>query len=142
MPGRTLGEVQRSLLDAVLGNTSSLPVDRDIALPDVSFVLGHQPVVVADENLLEPERLEALSRPVEIQRLNAIRQRAQVEGNIAYLRFEPVERRDDTVCLTLKAEIAPRDPDQGLLGLSGVRICFREAADEWEAIGEPTYFAA
>jgi hypothetical protein len=83
---------------------------------------------------------EALPKPVQIVSADELRARA-AERDVAYLRFQPAEREDGTVRLTLEARLASRDPGRPTLGLSGIQVRFHEIAGRWEAAGEPVLFA-
>jgi hypothetical protein len=136
-----LAHLQQALLAAVL-NRQALPgSDRPVALPDLQFVLGGEGVALAEENLVSRSVVVGLARPVRVLRPEELRQQAERRGEFAYLRFQPAEKDDDSVRLTLEARIARPDPSEPELGLSGVQARFVEVSGRWEVAEEPAFFA-
>ena len=134
--------LQKTLLAAVLGRRPLPGMGRALVLPDLDFVLREESVVLADENLAGVLSPEGLPKPLRILSPEDIREEAASRGDVVYLRFQPVERDDDLVRLTLEARIAVGDRERAALGLSGVQVRFRPVGDEWEAVGDPAFFAA
>jgi hypothetical protein len=134
--------LQESVLAAVLDGQPLPGSDSRVMLPDLAYVLRHDPVLVSEENLAGPLNAERFRRSVLVLSEAALAERAQTEGDVAYLRFQPAERRDGTVRLTLEARIAPSDAARQALGLSGIQVGFQEVDGHWKVIGEPTLFAA
>lgn len=79
--------------------------------------------------------------PIRILPLEVLLDEAHARGDLVYLHFQPAEIEGRTIRLTLQARIAPRDPQQRTLGLSGTQARFREVAGQWEALDEPILFA-
>ena len=142
MSSSEVGQLQATLLEAILEEKSLPGSKRQLSFPDLSFILGQPVPVIAKENLASPELLEESSFSLEILPLSKIRERADNDGDISYLRFKTVEQEGDTIRFSLHGEIAPQDPDQQLLGLSGVRVGFRRAdSNDWELAEDPVFFA-
>jgi hypothetical protein len=136
-----LAHLQQSLLTAVLSRKALPGSDRPVALPDLQFVLGGEAIALAEENLVSRSVVEGLARPVRVLRPEELRQEAERRGEFAYLRFQPAEKDDDSIRLTLEARIARADPSEPQLGLSGVQTRFVEVGGDWEVAEDPAFFA-
>jgi hypothetical protein len=137
-----IGRLQEALLKAILSGQPLPGSAQPMVLPDSSFILSQPTVFLIDENLAESISLEELSLPIRIVSLEALRETARAQGNVAYLRFQPAEKENNTIRLTLEARIAPEDPGQHILGLSGVQVKFHEISGQWKVIEAPSYFAS
>jgi len=139
---KALGQLQGMMLKAVL-TASPLPGhSRPLDLPDLSLVLGQPAVVLSSENLGGPITVEGAAKPLYILPEEAILERAQREGDLNYLRFQPPHRIKGGVLLTLQISIAPRVPGSPVLGLSGVQVTFYRSGRRWQAAEETAAFAA
>jgi hypothetical protein len=141
VPEEVLAHLQQALLAAVLSRQALPGSDRPVALPDLQFVLGGEGVALAEENLASRGLGEGLGRPVRVLTPAELRQEAERRGEIAYLRFQPAEKDDDSIRLTLEARIARSDPSEPQLGLSGVQARFVEVSGRWQVAEEPALFA-
>jgi len=141
LPQEVLAHLQHALLAAVLSRQALPGSDRPVALPDLQFVLGGEPVALAEQNLASRSVVEGLARPVRVLRPKELQQEAERRGELAYLRFQPAEKDDDSIRLTLEARIARPDPSEPQLGLSGVQARFVEIDGRWEVAEEPAFFA-
>lgn len=140
-PDEVLGHLQETLLKAVLLR-EFLPGGRQpVMLPDLAFVLRQSTVFLSDENLARSVSLEGLPVSVRVLSPEALAEEARIQGDIAYLRFQPEEKEGDTVGLTLQARIVPQDAARHALGLSGVQARFRQIEGRWEITDEPVFFA-
>jgi hypothetical protein len=142
VPDEIVAPLQHALLAAVLGRRPLPGSERPLMLPDLQFVLQGDAVVLADENLALQSPPADLPRAVVVLGADELRDRAQSEGSVAHLRFQPAEREGDSIRVTLEARIASADPGQGVLGLSGVQAKFVEIGGRWELAEEPAFFAA
>ncbi len=140
-PDEALGQLQQTLLQAVLSR-EFLPGGRQpVEMPDLSFVLRQPTVLLSNENLARSISLEGLPLPVRVLSQQDVVEQARQSGDLAYLRFQPAQQEDDTVRLTLEARIVPQDPSLHALGLSGIQAKFRRVEGEWETVDEPNFFA-
>jgi hypothetical protein len=98
--------------------------------------------VLSSENLGGPIGVEGASKPIHILAKEAIQTRAQREGELLYLQFQPPRRVEGGVQLTLQILIAQREPGSPTLGLSGVQVTFRRSGRKWQAADETAAFAA
>lgn len=128
-------------MNAVLGGLPLPGSNKPVSLPDLSFVFSQSSVVLADSNLAGPLSITASPKPVQVLSLDQILENARSERDVTYLEIQPAEISNDTVGLTLKAQIIPHDPAQRTLGLSSIRVKFRKVGDEWQ-IGEDPVFSA
>jgi hypothetical protein len=136
-------QLQEALLEALLLNRPLPGSTKPIVFPDLALILRQSTIPLIDENLVGLISIEGLPKPVRILSLDALLEEARAKGNLAYLRFQPAERvSSDAVRLTLQAGIAPDEPGQHALGLSGVQINVQKIGDQWKAIDEPIFFAS
>ena len=139
---KALGQLQGMMLEAIL-TASPLPGhSRPLDLPDLPLVLGQPAVVLSSENLGGPISVKGAAKPLYILAEEAIVERAQREGDLNYLRFQPPHRIEGGVLLTLQISIAPRVPGSPVLGLSGVQVTFHRSGRRWQAAEETAAFAA
>jgi len=136
-----LRHLQETLLKAVLLSQRLPGGNQPIMFPDLSFILRQPNVVLVDENLVGPVSIEESPTRVRLLSRETLQQEARTQGDITYLRFQPPVGEGNAVRLTLEAKIAARDPDQRILGLSGIQVKFEEVAGQWEAVDEPIFFA-
>jgi hypothetical protein len=139
--GEVVRHLQETLLNAVLLSQRLPGGKRQIVFPDLPFILRQPTVVLLEENLAKGISIEDLQKPIRMLSREALVQEARIQGDITYLRFQPVQREGRVVQLTLEAKIAPRDPVQHTLGLSGIQVKFQEVAGQWEVVDEPVFFA-
>ncbi len=135
-------QLQELLLAAVLAGHALPGGTRPVQFPDLSFVTNQPRIIVVDENLAGPISIASAPKPVEILSREAFEAPASRLADVAYLRFQPPQLEESTVQLTLEAKIAPRNPGQPALGLSGVQVTFQKVAGLWRVIEEPRFFAA
>jgi hypothetical protein len=137
-----IGQLQETLLKALLLNQPLPGSTKPIVFPDLSLILRQSTIPLIDENLAKSICVAALAKPVRVLSLDDLLEEARAQGNLAYLRFQPAERLSfDVVRVTLQAGLAPDDPDQHTMGLSGIQVKFQKVADQWRAIDEPVFFA-
>lgn len=136
-----LRQLQETLLKAILLKERLPGGNQPIMFPDLSFILGQPTIVLVDENLAGPVTIEQPPKPIRIMSREDLLLEARTKGDIAYLLFRPPQGEDKSVKLTLEAKIAPCDPTQLTLGLSGVQVKFQKVTGQWEAIEEPAFFA-
>ena len=110
-------------------------------LPDLSFFQREPQIYLAKENLAGPVSLTGLKKPLRILTADEVKALACKQGNIPYLQFLEPEVTDDEVRLTLTAMIAPQDPKNQALGLSGVHVIFTKTDTGWEMKEDPVYSA-
>ena len=137
-----LGQLQQTLLRAVLSR-DFLPGGRQpVEMPDLSFVLRQPTVLLSNENLARSLSLEELPVPIRVIPPEGIVEETRASGeDIVYLRFQPSQEEDGVVRLTLESRIVPQDPGVRALGLSGIQANFRRVEGGWEIIDEPRFFA-
>lgn len=141
MPDEVLGQLQELLLKAVLLGQKLPGLNQVVQFPDLPFLLQESTVTLIDENLANSVSAEGVLVPVRILSLEALLKEAHAQGNIAYLRFQPLEIEDDTVRLTLEAKICTHDPNQPILGLSGIQVTFQRISGDWQVVNEPVLFS-
>jgi hypothetical protein len=141
LPNEALGQLQETLLRAVLLR-DFLPGGRQpVEMPDLSFVLRQPTVLLSNENLARSLSLEELPVPIRIISPEGIVEEARASGDIAYLRFHPAQEEGEVVRLILEARIVPQDPGLHAVGLSGIQANFRQVEGGWETVDEPLFFA-
>ena len=139
---KALGQLQGMMLEAIL-TASPLPGhSRPLDLPDLALAQGQPGILLSSENLGGPISVLGAPKPVYILPEEAILERAQREGDLFYLRFQPPHRVEGGVLLTLQISIAPRVPGSPVLGLSGVQVTFHRSGRRWQAAEETAAFAA
>ena len=137
-----LAYLQEAMVEAVLLQRNLPGGDWPVVLPDLGCLLREDRVLLADENLAETVSFSGAPVSVHVQSLDAIREQARALGQVAFLHFQPAEICESVIRITLQAKIAPQDPDQRALGLSGIQVQFEEKADGWQAAAGPVFFAA
>jgi hypothetical protein len=142
LPESELLHLAEMMLRAIVSGEPLPGCDQPIRFPDLAFVLNQPNVMVVNENILGfPTNLN-LSKPVQIVSRQSLLRQAGELGDIYYLHFRRPQIKGDTVQLTLEAKIAPRDPHQPLLGLSGLQVTFKKVDGKWQALGEDRSFAS
>ena len=136
-----LGRLQELLLNAILLGQKLPGIDQSVRFPDLPFLLQESTVTLIDENLANSVSAEEVLVPVRILSLEALLEEAHAQGDIAYLRFQPLEIEGDTVRLTLEAKICTHDPNQPVLGLSGIQVTFQKISGDWQVVNEPVLFS-
>jgi len=136
-----LGQLQELLLNAILLGQELPGIDQSVRFPDLPFLLRESTVTLIDENLANSVSAEEILVPVRILSLEALLEEAHAQGDIAYLRFQPLEIEGDTVRLTLEAKVCPHDPNQSVLGLSGIQVTFQKVSGNWQVAKEPILFS-
>ena len=136
-----LRHLQELILKAVLTGQPLPHSARPLNFPDISYIMGHSSIYLSNENLFGTTSIEGLPKPLRILSPEELSQEAREQGDLAYLLFRPPEKEDNSVRLTLEGRIAPRDPQQRMLGLSGVQVRFREDGGEWKP-DDPVMFAS
>ena len=133
--------LQELLLRAVLQGQLIPGQSEPVHLPDLSFFQQEPQIYLAIENLAGLVSLTGLKKPLRVLTTGEVKALACKQGNIPYLQFLEPEVTDDEVRLTLTAMIAPQDPKNQALGLSGVNVTFTRAGTGWEMKEDPVYTA-
>lgn len=141
LPDEALGQLQGTILRAVFSRQRLPGSQQPIQFPDLSFILRQSTIFLVNENLAESFSFTDSLKPVRILSSEALRREAQLQGDIAYLRFQTPQVENNVVRLTLEAKIASSDTNQQPLGLSGMQVRFQEVACQWKAVEEPIFFA-
>ena len=136
-----LGQLQELLLKAVLLGQKLPGLNQVVQFPDLPFLLQESTVTLIDENLANSVTITKITVSVRILSQEALLEEAHEEGDIAYLRFQPPEMEDNTVRLTLEARICPQNPNQPVLGLSGIQVTFHRILGIWQVVDEPILFS-
>jgi hypothetical protein len=136
-----LRHLQEQMLKAVITRQPLPNSSRPLNFPDLSFIMAHPNIYLSNENLFGSISVEGLPKPLRILSPEELSQEARAQGDIAYLLFRPPDKESHSVRLTLEGRIAPRDPQQRVLGLSGVQMTFRQDGDQWKP-DEPVMFAS
>jgi len=142
MPDEVLGQLQELFLKAVLLGQKLPGLNQVVQFPDLPFLLQESTVNLIDENLANSVSITKITVPVRILSQEALLEEAHEEGDIAYLRFQPPEMEDSTVRLTLEARIFPQNPNQPVLGLSGIQVTFHRILGIWQVVNEPILFSS
>jgi hypothetical protein len=136
-----LNHLQRLLLTAVL-QREPLPGGRHpVELPDLALMQKGGTVRVSTDHAVGSLASLEASLPIEMRSPDSLQNEACAHGDVTYLAFEPVERVDDRVRLTLAGHIATCAPERRPLGLSGLQVEFRRVGDHWEVVNPPAAFA-
>jgi hypothetical protein len=136
-----LEDLQQAMLRALLLGLP-LPGGRTLTLPDSTFFADQPELLISDENLVASVPSEGASQRVRVASSSEIARTAvEQERDIAYLRFQPAERKGDEIRIALEARLAPHSPHKKALGLSGASVTFRREAEGWVAIDEPIQVA-
>jgi hypothetical protein len=130
------------MLEAILSGSPLPGHSRSLGLPDLPLVLSQPAVVLSSQNLGGPIRVEGVRKPIYIVSEEAIQERAQREGDLLYLRFQPPQSVLGGVLLTLEIRIAQRERGLPVLGMSGVQVTFRQSGERWQAAEDTAAFAA
>jgi hypothetical protein len=142
MSDEVLGQLQELLLKAILLGQKLPGLDRSIQFPDLPFLLQESTITLIDENLKNSISFAEVPIPIRILSQQALLEEAHTQGDIAYLRFQPSEIEGDTVRLTLEAKVYPHDPNQSVLGLSGIQVTFQRVSGNWQVFREPILFSS
>jgi hypothetical protein len=134
-PRVELSRLQHGLLKAALLG-EQLPGGGSARLADQAFILRHPQIYLSDENLAGAISLEGLPKPLRIVSGKDVRHEADVQGDVAYLRFLPPHETADGIWLTLEARLYSGDPSQHSMGLSSVQVKLRKVDGGWELTGE------
>jgi hypothetical protein len=136
-----VGYLQKIMLNAVIGRSNLPGGDKPVMLPDMEFLLHQFTIIVADENLADPIGIKKSQNHFNILSQDAIQKEASGKIDITFLRFQPPKRVNNSIQLTLELKMAPHDPNQHVLGLSGLSVKFQEIDGKWEIVDEPLFFA-
>jgi hypothetical protein len=141
LPDKALGQLQGTILRSVFSRQPLPESQQSIQFPDLSFILRQSTIFLVNENLAESFSFTDSPKPLRILSLESLRREAQFQGDISYLRFQAPQVENNVVRLTLEAKMASSNPNQQLLGLSGMQVRFQEVACQWKAVDEPIFFA-
>lgn len=136
------GYLQGLILRAALLGETLPGTDQPVQFPDLPFITGHTPVTLLDENLDKHISVNNPGMQIRVLTQNDIRAQAALEGDTVYLHFQPPGVQENTIYLSLQAEIISSHPDKQRLGLSGMRVGFRKVNGHWEVVDGPVYYAA
>jgi len=137
-----LTKLQKAVLEAVLLGKPLPGSTQPIKLPDLTFILRQDNVYLAKENLEGRITITGAPKPVQIVPIETLRQKAEKQGDIAYLQFRPPAIKAGTVHLALEGKIASADPNRKPYGLSTVTLSFQKIGQNWELMTQPVYLAA
>ncbi len=119
---------------AILGDR---PLGIDTPFPDGNMIARASTVVIQDDGSAAGRKLHLAGRRVDVLDVDAIRARADGEGDYLYLRFERVEIRGDeaTVRLALAWALSQATLSTGRAPLNGggAEVLFRRRGETWEA---------
>ena len=128
-----IGELQRSVLRAVLSR-SPLPGGREpVAFPDLQFVKGEGDTLVLDENF--QGAAEGGEGGVRVVSREELAREAGARGPVGYLQFQPAAVQGGEVRLTLEAKLAAPNPGEKPQGLAGMQFVLRDEGGQW--VGTP-----
>ncbi len=118
---------------AILGDK---PSGIDTSFPDGNMIAGASAVVIQDDGSAASRKLRLAGRRVDVLDTDAIRARADGEGDYLYLRFERVEIKGDeaTVRLALAWALSQATLSMGRPPLNGggAEVLFRRRGGSWE----------
>lgn len=142
LPEDVLGQLQGAMLQAILTSSALPGQSRPLDLPDLPQLLNQPAVILSSENLGGPIHLQDPTKPVYILTEEAIQERAQDEGSLLYLQFQPPQSMADGILLTLAIQVAQGQRGLPSLGMSGLQVTFQRKGKGWQATDETAAFAA
>lgn len=137
-----LGQMQGAMLQAILTGSPLPGQSRPLDLPDLPQLLNQPAVILSSENLGGPIHLQDPTKPVYILSEEVIQERAQDEGRLLYLQFQPPQSVADGILLTLAIQVAQGQRGLPSLGMSGLQVTFQRKGKGWQATDETAAFAA
>lgn len=141
--GKTIADLQETLLKAALLNQPLPGSERPLRLSDLAFILRHPHIYLSDENLAGKISVEGLPQPLRVMTRENLEEEARQSGDVAYLHFQPAEETEDgAIRLTLEGKLALQDTSQHPLGLSSIQVKFRKVGARWESTDEPVAMAS
>ena len=139
-PQKTALQEQERVLRQVMLNWAVLgqmPAGIDVPFPDGHMLARYNTIVVQDDGSTANRELQLTNRQVVILDLEAIRTRANAEGDFLYLRFEHVEVHDEeaTIRFGLAWALSKATRESGRLPLNcdGAEVLFRRQDGRWVA---------
>lgn len=127
-----IGELQQSVLRAVLSRAPLPGGGEPVSFPDLQFVTAGGTAMVLDENFHgaaeSGEGIRVVSR-------DELAREAGERGQVGYLRFQPPTVDGREVRLTLEAHLAGTDPAERAAGLAGMQFVLRDEGGRW--VGSP-----
>jgi hypothetical protein len=142
LPEDVLGQMQGAMLHSILTSSPLRGQSRPLDLPDLPQLLNQPAVILSSENLGGPIQLQDPTKPVYILSEEAIQVRAQDEGSLLYLQFQPPQRVAGGVLLTVAIQVAQGERGLPSLGMSGLQVTFQQKGNGWQATDETAAFAA
>ena len=141
LTNETLGELQGTMLQAILTGTPLPGRKEPIELPDLERLVAQPDVILSSENLGGPLRVRNPSQAVHILSPEAIGERARDQAGALYLRFQPAQTTGGGVLLTLVIEVAQPGARLPRLGMSGIQVTFRHTDTGWKVDPDTAAFA-
>jgi hypothetical protein len=136
-----VGRLQTLLLQAVLQHGSLPGLHHPIELPDLALVQADGVTRISTENFHGSLPIAGLPDGVRVVSPESLQMEACEHGDVKYLAFDPVERDEAKIRLTLKGRIATCGSGAQPLGLSGLQVTFHRVGDHWEVGAPPAAFA-
>lgn len=137
---KDLGILQEKLLRAVVFSETLPGGDQPLLFPDLHFILSQEIIFLSEDNLASTFNIAEFQMPMRVMSQSDLQQKASLQGDLVYLRFQPPAVEENIVRLTLEMKLIPRNPDQQVLGFGGVQARFQKNS-RWEIIEEPILFA-
>ena len=113
------------------------PTGIEQPFPDGQMLSRYTTLILQDDGSAANAELRLPGRNVLVLDLDAIRERADNEGDFIYLRFERVEVQQGTATVRLSMMWALSRATLGSgrspLGCGGAEVCFRRQDDDWRA---------
>jgi hypothetical protein len=138
---RVIAHLQQLLLEAVLTGKPLPGADQPIRLPDLTFNLHQQVLIVLADNLAGTLSIESSPKPIHILSRDSFVERARSHGPLTALHFQPTQVEDNDIGLTVEVLLAQRDAKQPVVKLSSAHARFQKNEDHWKAVGGPVLMA-
>jgi hypothetical protein len=134
-------QLRATMLRAVLAQEPLPGSERPISFPDLAFITGAPRLLIASDNLSEQFDPGDPGKPVEVVPHPDLRARAEREGDLPYVYFQPAEWLDERVRIAFEVRMAPTQPDLRPLGLGGISATFAPDNGDWVVVDGPTVMA-
>ncbi len=139
-PQRSETQEQEAALRQAMLNWAILgqkPAGISTPFPDGQMLSRYSTIIVQDDGSPATRALQLATCKVALLDLDAIRSRADGEGDFLYLRFERVDIKDDeaTIRLSLVWALsqATRDSGRAPLNGGGAEVLFKRRGTDWVA---------
>jgi hypothetical protein len=134
-------QLRATMLRAVLAQQPLPGSERPISFPDLAFITSAPRLLIVDDNLSAQFDPGELGRPVEVVIQAEVRARAEREGDLAYVYYQPAEWLNERVRIAIEVRMAPTQPDLRPLGLGGISATFAQTDGDWIVVDGPTVMA-